>query len=114
MPHKDPALSALLEFYRQHSKSVNSALIALLCVIARAFYSGNKWREVIGDVIFCPLIAVLLGSRLPELTIQGFTVDHTIIAAAVGTGGMHAVKLVACWAFKKRTGINLIGDKKNG
>lgn len=110
MPYKGPSLSALMEFYRQHQ----TALIALLCVIARAFYSGNKSREVVGDVIFCPLIAVLLGNRLPELVIQGFTVDHTISAAAVGTGGMHAVKLVACWVFKKKTGVNLIRGKKNG
>ncbi|EGT5658127.1 hypothetical protein JD793_004321 [Citrobacter braakii] len=88
--------------------TANFALIALLCVIARAFYSGNKWREVVGDAIFCPLIAFLLGNRLPELVIQGFTV--TIIAAAVGTSGMHAVKLMA----SRATGVNLIGDKMNG
>ena len=65
-------------------------------------------------MIFCPLIAVLLGNRLPGLVIQGFIVDHSIIAAAVGTGGMHAVKLVVCRAFKKKTGVNLIGNKKSG
>lgn len=67
-----------------------------------------------GDVIFCPLIAVLLGSRLPELSFHGFTVDHTIVAAVVGTGGMHLVKLVACWAVKRNTGVSLTEKKDNG
>lgn len=113
MPYKEPALSTLMEFYRNHQKSVTSAVIALLCVIARAFYSGSKWREIVGDVIFCPLVAVLLGNRLPELEIYGFVVDHTIIAAAVGVGGMHMIKLLASWAFERKTGISL-KERNNG
>ncbi|HGY3717972.1 TPA: phage holin family protein [Citrobacter gillenii] len=113
MPYREPALSALVEFYRSNQKSVTSAIIALLCVIARAFYSGSKWREVTGDIIFCPLIAVLLGNRLPALSIHGFTVDHTIVAAAVGVGGMHMIKLLANWAFERKTGISL-KEKNNG
>lgn len=102
MSHKEALLSMFLEFYRTHTQSVQTAMIAFLCVLARAFYNGAEWRKLLGDAIFCPLIAVLLGNRIPPITIYTVTIDHTIIAALVGTAGMHGVRLAARWAAQKR------------
>lgn len=102
MPHKEITLAWLAECYRNHSTSIQGAAVALLCVIARAFYTGAEWRKFCGDAIFCPLLAVLLGNRVPEIVMHGFHIDHTIIAALVGTAGMHGVRLAACWAAEKR------------
>ncbi|MEB8638639.1 phage holin family protein [Cronobacter muytjensii] len=98
MPHREAALAWLAN----HSNSLQCAIVALLCVIARAFYSGAEWRKVAGDVIFCPLLSVLIGNRIPEIVIHGFHVDHVVIAALVGTAGMHGVRLAARWAAEKR------------
>lgn len=102
MPHKEALLTTLLECYRQHTQSFQTAVIALLCVVSRAFYTGAEWRKVLGDSIFCPLIAVLLGTRVPEIHVHGITIDHTLIAALVGTAGMHGVRLAAKWAQGKK------------
>ncbi len=105
MPQKGDFFTALLECYRQHSQTVQSIIVALLCVVASAFYTGAKWKKVMADVIFCPLIAVVLGNRVPPITLFGITVDHTIIAALVGTAGMHGVHAAAIWAMDKRDQI---------
>ena len=102
MPHKGDFLTAFLEFYRQHSQALQTAAIALLCVVARAFYTGAEWRKFVGDAIFCPLIAVVIGNRVPPITVYGVSIDHTVIAALVGTAGMHGVRLAARWAAEKR------------
>lgn len=102
MPHREATLAWLAECLRNHSTSIQCAAVALLCVIARAFYNGTEWRKFCGDAIFCPLLAVLIGNRVPEIVVYGVTVDHTVIAALVGTAGMHGVRLVATWAAEKR------------
>lgn len=113
MPHKEALLTTLLECYRQHTQSVQAAGIALLCVIARAFYTGAEWRKFCGDAIFCPLIAVLLGNRVPEIVIWGVHVDHTLTAALIGTAGMHGVRLAAKWAHDKRELLAKLMTKAN-
>lgn len=55
-----------------------------------------------GDIIFCLLIAVLPGNRLPELSIHWFTGDLTIIAAVVGIDGMHMIKPLVNRVFERK------------
>lgn len=108
MPYKQ----TFFEFLQRHAEVLGMALLTIIAVIGRAFYTGAKWREVIGDAILCPLVTFVSIPLMPE-SILGVTITPALLAVVVGVAGIHGVRYAAV-IFAKRKGIDINKIKEQG
>lgn len=111
MPHKQ----LFLDFLSHNSSRLGLAMLTALAVVGRVFYTGARWREMVGDLIICPLVTLVLAPAFPadmHITVLKITIPISpeFIAVAIGIAGMHGLR----YAATRRKNPELKENEKNG
>jgi len=113
MPHKQ----TILDFLSRHASTIGLMLLAVVAVVGRAFYTGAPWRQVVGDLILCPLFVLVFIPVIPDtITIAGhqIPISPEMAATVIGVLGVHGLRYIVTLKHK-RDGITLKPkDQANG
>ena len=113
MPHKQ----TILDFLSRHAGTIGLMLLSAAAVVGRAFYTGPPWRQVVGDLIICPLMTLVLIPVIPSsISLAGheIPVSPEIAATVIGILGIHGMRYVVTLKAR-RDGISLkTKDQMNG
>ncbi|QMM52477.1 phage holin family protein [Enterobacter sp. RHB15-C17] len=111
MPHRSPFLIWLSAWLSRHAEQITISLIILTAETGRVFYRGGTFRRIVGETIFCLLVAHCLYHHIPDIPpILGVKITSTDVAVTIGLLGMHGIKRLFAFAIKRQTGENVRVD----
>ncbi|WP_234099684.1 hypothetical protein [Enterobacter roggenkampii] len=105
MPHNQ----TILDFISRHAGTIGLMLLSVVAVIGRAFYIGAPWRQVIGDLILCPVFVLVFIPVIPEsITIakHEIPISPEMAATVIGVLGIHGLRYIVTLK-NRRDEINL-------
>lgn len=115
MPHRLTLSGWFTMFLTHPPDAIRVAFILILGEVGRWLLGGGKLRESLGDLIICLLIFYLIRPHILSLPpVMGVQLSPGQIAIIISLLGSRAIKSIFAWAFKKKTGMDLTGDTKNG